>query len=143
MRKLLLINGPNLNMLGKREPSIYGGDTLKDIEQRLILLAKEEEASLALYQSNSEGELVSRVHKALEDGIEGIIINPGAYTHTSLALRDAFLATQIPFIEVHISNVYAREEFRHHSYFSDIAKGVIAGLGTEGYALALSFLLQV
>ncbi|MBF0274801.1 MAG: type II 3-dehydroquinate dehydratase [Nitrospinae bacterium] len=134
--KLLVINGPNLNLLGEREPGIYGTDSLKSIESRLLELAKEFSVNAEFFQSNNEGDLVERVHQAFRDGVNFIVINPGAYTHTSIALRDAFLGTKIPFIEIHISNVYKREEFRHKSYLSDIALGVISGLGTLGYELA-------
>ncbi len=142
MKSFLLINGPNLNLLGKREPNLYGGDTLNVVEERLQQLAEERGAKLFCFQSNSEGELVNRIHQAGQEKVSGIIINPGAYTHTSIALRDAFLGTAVPFIEVHISNIHAREEFRHHSYLSDISQGVIAGLGTTGYTLALLALLE-
>jgi 3-dehydroquinate dehydratase-2 len=134
---LLLINGPNLNLLGTREPEVYGSQTLKDIEQGLITYAKQHAIELSCTQSNAEHELVEIVQSHMGK-VDGIIINPGAYTHTSIALRDAFLATQIPFIEVHLSNVYKRETFRHTSYLSDIAQGVIVGLGTKGYQLALT-----
>jgi len=140
--KILLLNGPNLNLLGMREPGIYGADTLADIEKRLIALAKAGETELAAFQSNAEAELVDRIQQAARDGVEFIIINPAAYTHTSVAMRDALTAVRIPFIEVHLSNVYAREAFRHHSYFSDIAVGVISGLGAKGYELALAYALR-
>jgi len=133
---LLLINGPNLNLLGTREPEVYGSQTLKDVEQELVARAKQYAVELRCLQSNAEYELVEMVQSHMGK-VDGIIINPGAYTHTSIALRDAFLATQIPFIEVHLSNVYQRESFRHTSYLSDIAQGVIVGLGTKGYQLAL------
>lgn len=133
---LLLINGPNLNLLGTREPEVYGSQTLEDVEQELIARAKQHAVELRCLQSNAEHELVEMVQSHMGK-VDGIIINPGAYTHTSIALRDAFLATQIPFIEVHLSNVYQRESFRHTSYLSDIAQGVIVGLGTKGYQLAL------
>lgn len=136
MAHLLVLNGPNLNLLGIREPHVYGHHTLKDIELKLIDLASPTH-SIAFFQSNAEHELVDRIHTAFLHTIDFVLINPGAYTHTSIALRDAFLATQLPFIEVHLSNVHARESFRHHSYLSDIAKGVISGLGTLGYELAL------
>jgi 3-dehydroquinate dehydratase-2 len=137
MAKLLLLNGPNLNLLGCREPDVYGSDTLKTITSRLRRQAKQLKHTLETFQSNAEHELVERIHKAGRDGIDFIVFNPGAYTHTSIALRDALLGVDIPFLEVHISNVFAREPFRHHSYLSDIAKGVISGLGTKGYELAL------
>jgi 3-dehydroquinate dehydratase-2 len=135
--KVLLLNGPNLNLLGKREPDTYGKETLTSIEQSLQLEATALGISLEAFQSNHEGELVDRIHQAKTDNIEAIVFNPGAFTHTSVAIRDALLGVSIPFIEVHISNTHAREDFRHHSYLSDIAAGVITGLGTEGYSLAL------
>lgn len=141
MPNILVLNGPNLNLLGVREPSVYGSQTLKDIEDRLVALAPGHR--VVCFQSNAEHELIDRVHAAFRDSIDFILINPGAYTHTSIALRDAFLATRIPFIEVHLSNVYAREPFRKHSYLSDIAKGVIAGLGALGYELALQAALHL
>jgi 3-dehydroquinate dehydratase-2 len=134
---LLLLNGPNLNLLGTREPERYGTTTLGEIEQRLRDVAADSGHSLAAFQSNAEHELIDRIHVAKSQGVAFILINPGAYAHTSIALRDAFLAVQIPFIEVHLSNVYAREAFRHHSYLSGIALGVITGLGPHGYELAL------
>jgi 3-dehydroquinate dehydratase-2 len=136
--KLLLINGPNLNLLGRREPQIYGTATLAEIEQGLVAQARARGHDLVCYQSNAEGALVDRVHAARDEGVAFILINPGAYTHTSIALRDALVGVAIPFIEVHISNVHAREPFRRHSYLSDVAVGVIAGLGTLGYELALA-----
>jgi 3-dehydroquinate dehydratase-2 len=135
--KVLIINGPNLNMLGKRETSVYGLTTLEDIEKMISKKAQGLKAEVAFYQSNHEGELIDRIHQASTEKIDGIIINPGGYTHTSVALRDALLAVNIPFIEVHISNVAKRENFRHLSYFSDIAIGTVAGLGAIGYCLAL------
>jgi len=135
--RILLINGPNLNLLGMREPGHYGVATLADITKRLAELAEEKEAELTSLQSNAEHELIERVQAAPKDGIDFIIINPAAFTHTSVGLRDALLAVGIPFIEVHLSNVHAREEFRRHSYFSDVAVGVISGLGPMGYELAL------
>jgi 3-dehydroquinate dehydratase II len=137
MAALLLLNGPNLNLLGTREPERYGTTTLGEIEQRLRDVAADSGHSLAVFQSNAEHELIDRIHVAKSQGVAFILINPGAYAHTSIALRDAFLAVQIPFIEVHLSNVYAREAFRHHSYLSGIALGVITGLGPHGYELAL------
>lgn len=137
MAALLLLNGPNLNLLGTREPERYGTTTLGEIEQRLQDMAAASGHSLVAFQSNAEHELIDRIHVAKPQGVAFILINPGAYTHTSIALRDAFLAVQIPFIEVHLSNVYAREAFRHHSYLSGIALGVITGLGPHGYELAL------
>jgi 3-dehydroquinate dehydratase-2 len=141
-KNILLLNGPNLNLLGTREPEIYGGDTLAAIEQRLIQLAQDAGAHLVAFQSNSEGELVNLIQQATHEDVDFIIINPAAYTHTSVAMRDALAAVRIPFIEVHLSNVYSREAFRHHSYFSDIAVGVISGLGAKGYELALAYALQ-
>ncbi len=142
MAKLLVLNGPNLNLLGIREPGHYGTDTLASINARLIQQTKAAGHSLESFQSNAEHELVGRVHQAREEGVIGIIINPAAFTHTSIALRDALAGVAIPFIEVHLSNVHAREAFRRHSYFSDIASGVISGLGALGYELALAALLH-
>ncbi len=136
MAQILLLNGPNLNLLGSREPGVYGTTTLADIEKQLARQAKQLGHKLETFQSNSESELVGRIQDAGGKALF-ILINPGAFTHTSLALRDAILAVDIPFIEIHISNVQAREEFRHQSYFSDIAVGTIVGLGTQGYELAL------
>lgn len=138
-RKVLVINGPNLNLLGKREPQIYGSQTLDDICQCLAQKGDELGVSCAFYQSNSEGEIVSRIHQAMGE-IDYIIINAGAYTHTSVAIRDALLGVAIPFVEVHLSNVHQREAFRHHSYLSDKAVAVICGLGAFGYEAALSFI---
>jgi 3-dehydroquinate dehydratase-2 len=140
MKKILVINGPNLNMLGRREKEHYGSFTLEELEERIRKYAEEKKAKVDFFQSNSEGDIVSKIQSACGE-YDGIIINPGAYTHTSIAIRDAFLATGIPFIEVHISNIFAREEFRRRSYLSDIAKGVITGLGMEGYILALQYFL--
>lgn len=137
MSTILVLHGPNLNMLGSREPEVYGYETLADIDDRLRSRAAEKGHHLLHLQSNAEYELIERVHEARAEGVDFIIINPAAFTHTSVALRDAMLASGIPFIEVHISNVFAREPFRHHSYFSDIAEGVICGLGSQGYDLAL------
>jgi 3-dehydroquinate dehydratase-2 len=134
---LLLINGPNLNLLGSREPKLYGAKSLPQIETDLISEAERLGHRLQTYQSNHEGELVDRIHKAKNDNVAFILFNPGGYTHTSVALRDALLAVGIPFIEIHLSNTHAREAFRRHSYFSDIARGVIVGLGHQGYRLAL------
>ena len=133
----MLINGPNLNLLGSREPEVYGATSLGDIENRAVEVAKTLGHELSCFQSNAEHELIDRVQKAQVDGVEFIILNPGGYTHTSVALRDAFLAVQIPFIEIHLSNTFAREEFRHNSYFSDIAKSCLFGFGAYGYELAL------
>ncbi len=138
MAKILVLNGPNLNLLGVREPGHYGLDTLDSINQALSEIATAKQCELVTFQSNAEHELIERIHQVRNDGTEFIIINPAAFTHTSVAMRDAFSAVNIPFIEVHLSNVHARESFRHHSYFSDIAVGVICGLGAQGYELALS-----
>jgi len=137
MTKLLLLNGPNLNLLGTREPGHYGQRTLAEIESHMQALAKQAGVNLLIFQSNAEHDLVERVHRAQTEGVAFILLNPAAFTHTSVALRDALLGTGIPFIEIHLSNVYAREPFRHHSYFSDVAAGVICGLGPIGYELAL------
>jgi 3-dehydroquinate dehydratase-2 len=134
---ILVIQGPNLNLLGTREPEVYGKTTLEDIHQKLGNIAKAQSVELSAYQSNHEGELIDRIHKAKQDGVNFIIINPGAFTHTSVALRDALTGVAIPFTEVHLSNIHQREEFRKHSYLSDIAVGVICGLGAIGYELAL------
>ena len=141
-RQLLVINGPNLNLLGSREPGHYGSDTLPAIMARLTKRAHQAGAKLAAFQSNSESALVDRIQRAREEGVAFIIINPAAYTHTSIAMRDALAAVKIPFIEIHLSNVHAREAFRHISRFSDIAVGTITGLGAKGYELALEFALQ-
>lgn len=135
--RILVLHGPNLNLLGTREPEIYGRTTLAEIHLRMEARARAEGARLESYQSNSEGELIDRVQSAASEGVGFIIINPAGYTHTSVSLRDAFLAVKIPFIEVHLSNTHARESFRHKSYFSDVALGVICGLGPQGYELAL------
>jgi 3-dehydroquinate dehydratase-2 len=140
--RILVVHGPNLNLLGTREPEHYGRVTLSDINVSLARMADAVGVDLEAFQSNHEGALIERVHAAREQGVQGIIINPAGYTHTSVALRDALAAVAIPFIEVHLSNVHAREPFRHHSYFSDIAVGVICGLGHEGYGLALQYLLN-
>jgi 3-dehydroquinate dehydratase-2 len=137
MSSFLLINGPNLNLLGSREPDVYGATSLVDIETRCGEVAKELGHELVCFQSNAEHELIDRVQQAAADGVEFIILNPGGFTHTSVALRDAFLAVQIPFIEIHLSNTFAREEFRHNSYFSDIASSCLFGFGALGYELAL------
>ncbi len=134
---ILVIQGPNLNLLGSREPDIYGKTTLEDIHQKLGEQAKAQSVDLDTFQSNHEGELIDRIQKAKRDGVDFIIINPGAFTHTSVALRDALAGVAIPFTEVHLSNIHQREEFRKHSYLSDIATGVICGLGAIGYELAL------
>lgn len=139
---ILLLNGPNLNLLGTREPQVYGSTTLKEIETELVELAKKAGAKLDCYQSNHEGALIDRIHAARTDGTEFVIINPGAFTHTSVAIRDALSGVAIPFIELHLSNVHKREAFRHHSYLSDVAVGVICGLGVHGYRLALDYALR-
>ena len=141
VKNVLLINGPNINLLGTREPSVYGSTTLADIEARLKRQAESSGAKFQSFQSNHEGEIVDCIHKAKKDGIEAIIINPAAFTHTSIAIRDAFLAVSIPLVEVHITNIHRREEFRRHSYISDIAVGSIVGLGTDGYRLAMDYVL--
>ncbi|MBU0620377.1 MAG: type II 3-dehydroquinate dehydratase [Gammaproteobacteria bacterium] len=142
MKNILVLHGPNLNLLGTREPDVYGRVTLDEINAKLTAQAQKNGAKLSAYQSNTEGALVERVQQARTDGTDFIIINPAAYTHTSVALRDALAAVAIPFVEVHLSNVHAREAFRKESYFSDIAVGVISGLGAKGYELALEFALQ-
>ena len=142
MASLLLINGPNLNLLGSREPGVYGSTDLPAIEQRLAKLAADRGHTLAAFQSNAEHEIVDRIQQARPDAVDFILLNPGAFTHTSIAMRDALLAVDVPFIEVHLSNVFAREEFRHNSYFSDIAAGCIFGVGAIGYELALQAAIQ-
>ena len=137
MTQILVINGPNLNLLGTREPEIYGSDTLADIEKRILSIGSELGVDVEFVQSNHEGELVDLVQRASQQKMDFILINPGAFTHTSIALRDAFAGAEIPFIELHLSNVYAREEFRRHSFLSDIAVGVITGFGASSYELAL------
>jgi 3-dehydroquinate dehydratase-2 len=139
---ILVLNGPNLNLLGTREPHIYGADTLPQIEAELLKIAADAGVKLAALQSNHEGVLIDRIHEARTDGTRFIIINPGGLTHTSVALRDALAGVALPFIEVHISNVHRREPFRHHSYLSEVAAGVIVGLGVNGYRLALSHALK-
>jgi len=139
---VLVLHGPNLNLLGSREPAVYGSTTLPDIDRELQQIAKEAGATLQSLQSNHEGVLIDRVHAARTDGTDFIVINPGAFTHTSIALRDALAGVAIPFVEVHLSNVHRREPFRQHSYFSDLAEGVIVGLGAQGYSLALRFALS-
>lgn len=140
--QILVLHGPNLNLLGVREPQVYGATTLEQINTALSQRAALRGATLSAFQSNHEGALIDRVHAARTDGTTFIVINPGAYTHTSVALRDAFAGVAIPFIEVHLSNVHRREPFRHHSYFSDLAEGVIVGLGAMGYQLALDAALE-
>ena len=141
-KHILVVNGPNLNLLGARETRHYGKDTLKAITARLVRRARQAKVRLASFQSNSESALVERIQQARGEGVDFIVINPAAYTHTSVALRDALAAVGIPFIEVHLSNIFAREAFRRESYFSDIAVGVVSGLGARGYELALEFALQ-
>ncbi len=138
MAKLLVLHGPNLNLLGSREPEIYGTDTLADIDARLTLLASAAGHELQSMQSNGEQALIERIHQAREEGVAYIVINPGAFTHTSIALRDALLAVEIPLIEIHLSNVHARETFRQTSFLSDIATAVISGCGAQGYEFALA-----
>lgn len=138
-KSVLLLNGPNLNRLGTREPSIYGSQTLADIERELQQFARSQNLALATFQSNHEGALIDRIHAAAGEGIEFIVINAGALTHNSIALRDALIAVAIPFVEVHISNIYRRESFRHVSLLADCAVGSIVGLGPSGYRLALQF----
>ncbi|AWD71220.1 MULTISPECIES: type II 3-dehydroquinate dehydratase [Acinetobacter] len=139
---ILVIHGPNLNLLGKREPEVYGHLTLDDINQQLSAQAKNATLELDSFQSNWEGAIVDRIHQAQQDGVQYIIINPAALTHTSVAVRDALLGVAIPFVEVHLSNVHAREAFRHHSYLSDKAIGVICGLGAKGYVAALDYIIE-
>jgi 3-dehydroquinate dehydratase II len=139
--RILVLNGPNLNLLGAREPSIYGTRTLADIERELTEFARQHRAEVLFFQSNHEGALVDRVHQARTEGIDFLLVNAGAYTHTSIALRDALAAVAIPFIEVHLSNVHAREPFRHHSHLAALAVGSVVGLGWAGYRLALQYVL--
>lgn len=141
MQKILVVHGPNLNLLGTREPEVYGRQTLGDIDRQLLELGKELGAEILTFQSNHEGALIDRIHQAREEGVAGILINPGGFTHTSVALRDALSGVAIPAIEVHLSNVHAREEFRRHSYISGVVVGQICGLGAQGYLLALRGLL--
>jgi 3-dehydroquinate dehydratase-2 len=138
-RRVLVLHGPNLNLLGTREPHIYGGETLHDIDSGLAAQAANAGIKVDSFQSNSEAELIGRIQEARLSGVDFIVINPAAFTHTSVALRDALAAVRIPFIEVHLSNVHARESFRRHSYFSDLAVGTICGLGSRGYAYALAY----
>lgn len=142
LKSVLVIHGPNLNLLGTREPAHYGNSTLADINNQLVAQAKQAGIELETFQSNSEVELIEKIHTLVEQKTDYLIINPAAFTHTSVALRDAISGVKVPFIEVHLSNVYAREQFRHHSYFSDIAVGVISGLGAQGYFLALQFAIS-
>ena len=142
MAKILVLHGPNLNLLGTREPEVYGRETLADIDAGLVAAAKAGRHTLETFQSNAEHALIDRIHAAKDEAVAWIVINPGGYTHTSVALRDALAGVAIPFVEVHLSNVKAREAFRQHSYFSDIAFGVISGFGAESYSLALEFILR-
>ena len=141
-KNLLLLNGPNLNLLGTREPEVYGASTLADIEQAAMAQAMAAGADLICFQSNHEGALIDRIHAARAEGIDAIVINPGGLTHTSVALRDALAGVAIPFVEVHISNIYQRETFRHHSFLSAIAQGTICGLGIDGYRFAIDFAIK-
>ncbi len=143
MARILVLNGPNLNMLGLREPEVYGTTTLKEIDEKILLMAEAAGHKLETFQSNAEHELIDRIHLAKTNKIDFIIINPGAFTHTSVAIRDAFLSVSIPFIEIHLSNVFAREEFRKHSYLSDIAVAVVSGMGAFGYEVALQAVEQL
>ncbi|MRV74556.1 MULTISPECIES: type II 3-dehydroquinate dehydratase [Pseudoduganella] len=141
-KNILLMNGPNLNLLGTREPGVYGASTLADVEQAAQAQAAAAGAQLSCFQSNHEGALIDRIHAARTEGVDMIVINPGGLTHTSVALRDALAGVAIPFVEIHISNIYQREEFRHHSFLSAIAQGTICGLGVDGYRLAIDFALK-
>ena len=143
MKNILVIHGPNLNLLGMREPEIYGSETLQDINRNLTRIAEKAAVEIVFFQSNAESALIERIQQTMTDSTDFIVINPAAYTHTSVALRDALAAVRLPFIEIHLSNVFSRETFRHHSYFSDIAIGVISGLGSKGYELALEYALTV
>ena len=140
--RLLILHGPNLNLLGTREPHIYGSTTLPEVDDRLVALGRAHGAVLDTFQSNHEGVLIDRIHAARGEQVDYIVINPGAFTHTSVALRDALAGVAIPFVEVHLSNIHRREPFRHHSYFSDLAVGVICGLGDRGYDYAVQFAIQ-
>ncbi|HWU66341.1 MAG TPA: type II 3-dehydroquinate dehydratase [Methylophilus sp.] len=142
-KSILVIHGPNLNMLGTREPQHYGSQTLADINQRLQELARADQVRLETFQSNAEADIIEKIHALSVNKVDYIIINPAAFTHTSIAIRDAISAVKVPFIEVHLSNVHARESFRHHSYFSDIATAVICGLGAEGYFAAYRYIQQL
>ena len=141
-KKILLLNGPNLNLLGTREPEVYGAQTLADVEQAAIAQAADAGAALSCFQSNHEGMLIDRIQAARTEGVDAIVINPGGLTHTSVALRDALAGVAIPFVEIHISNIHRREDFRHHSFLSGIAVGVICGLGVEGYRAAIDFAIK-
>lgn len=139
---ILVLHGPNLNLLGTREPGHYGSQTLADIDQQLITLGDQLNCEINSFQSNHEGAIVERIHQAARESVDGIIINPAAYTHTSVAIRDALLGVSIPFVEVHLSNIHRRESFRHHSYLSDIATGMVAGFGGKSYLMALRGLCE-
>jgi len=141
-KSILVLHGPNLNLLGLREPEHYGNDTLSSINQTLTDIATKAGVALETFQSNTEGDLVTKIQSIATTKVDFVIINPAAFTHTSVAMRDALSAVKVPFIEVHLSNVYAREAFRHHSYFTDIAVGIISGLGAHGYALALDYAIR-
>lgn len=141
-KKLLLLNGPNLNLLGTREPEVYGSTTLAQIERDAVAQAKAAGAELSCFQSNHEGQLIDCIHAARGEGVDAIVVNPGGFTHTSVALRDALAGVAIPFVEIHISNIHRRETFRHHSYLSELAAGVICGLGVDGYRYAIDFALR-
>lgn len=141
-KSVLVLHGPNLNLLGTREPTHYGNDTLAAINERLIAQANQHGIQLTAFQSNAEAELIAKIHTLAELPVDYVIINPAAFTHTSVALRDALSSVKVPFVEVHLSNIYARETFRHHSYFSDLAIGVITGLGAHGYRLALDYIIS-
>lgn len=142
MKAILVLHGPNLNLLGTREPEVYGSTTLEEINADLVILASKSNAELSCFQSNSEAALIDRIHQARTDGTQFIVINPAAFTHTSVALRDALAAVAIPFIEIHLSNVHAREHFRRKSFFSDLAVGVVCGLGAKGYEYAVQYALH-
>ena len=141
-KNILLLNGPNLNLLGTREPEVYGSTTLADVERVAVDQATQAGAKLTAFQSNHEGALIDRIQAAKKEGVDAIVINPGGLTHTSVSLRDALAGVAIPFVEIHISNIHQREAFRHHSYLSNIATGVICGLGVEGYTAAIAFALK-
>ena len=143
MAHILVLNGPNLNLLGVREPGIYGSQSLEEIKEDLQVLARSKGHQLSFYQSNAEHEIIEHIHRAYRDSVDFLLMNPAAFTHTSIAIRDALLATQMPFIELHLSNVHAREAYRKHSYFSDIARGVITGFGAMSYKLALHAAMQM
>ena len=141
-KNILLLNGPNLNLLGSREPEVYGSTTLADVERAALEQASQGGAKLTAFQSNHEGALIDRIQAAKKEGIDAIVINPGGLTHSSVSLRDALAAVAIPFVEIHVSNIHQRESFRHHSYLSGIAAGVICGLGIDGYTAAIAFSLK-